>query len=59
MTEIKKDRKRVGRRNERQQIHYRKTDNFAAGGLQAVPSHRSRETGVRSKVKPLEVPTDL
>jgi hypothetical protein len=49
----KKDRKSVGRRNERQQIHYRKTENFTADGLQAVPAHRSREMGVRGKVKPL------
>jgi hypothetical protein len=53
-----KYRKSVGRRNERQQIHYRKTDNFKADGFQAVAVHRSRETGVRGKVKPLEAPTN-
>jgi len=51
MPERKKDGKIVGRRNERQQIHYKKTENFKADSLQALPAHRSRETGVRGKVK--------
>ena len=48
----------MGRRNERQQIHYRKTENFTADGLQVVPAHRSRETGVRGKGKLLKAPTN-
>ena len=48
----------MGRRNERQKIYYRKTDNFTADGLQAVPARRSREMGVSGKVKPLGAPTN-
>jgi hypothetical protein len=48
----------MGRRNERQQIYYRKTENFTADDLQTIPAHHSRKVGVRKTVKPIEAPAE-